>query len=63
MFAHLIIALRTAIGDNEMDNYTSGSPEMISVIWIIWFALMIIGNVVFFNFIVAVVSQSYERCM
>ena len=59
----MFIALRTAIGDNDMEDYTKGSTEMLWLIWIVWIALMIIGNVVFFNFIVAVVSESYERCM
>jgi hypothetical protein len=59
----MVIALRTAIGDNEMEDYRNGSSEMLWLIWIVWIALMIIGNVVFFNFIVAVVSESYERCM
>ena len=31
--------------------------------WIIYLAVMIVGNIIFMNFIIAVVSQSYENCM
>jgi len=31
--------------------------------WLLWLLILIIGNVVFMNFIIAVVSESYESCM
>jgi len=31
--------------------------------WIIWLILMLAGNIVFMNFIIAVVNESYENCM
>lgn len=62
------MAFRTSVGDNEIGDYfpensqeTSGS--LTTLVWFVWAALMIIGNVVFFNFIVAVVSESYEKSM
>ena len=36
---------------------------MKALVWFVWFLIMIVGNVVFMNFIVAVVSESYEKCM
>lgn len=36
---------------------------MKEVTWIVWLALMIIGNVVFMNFIIAVVNDSYAQSM
>ena len=36
---------------------------MKELVWVVWLMLMIIGNVIFMNFIVAVVSESYEKCM
>jgi len=31
--------------------------------WLLWFLISIVGNIVFMNFIIAVVSESYENCM
>jgi len=62
VFSYLLMAFRTSIGDNDMENYQGASGVALPV-WIAWSALMIIGNVVFFNFIVAVVSESYEKSM
>ena len=31
--------------------------------WLVWVFVIFIGNVVFMNFIIAVVSDSYEKCI
>lgn len=60
--AYLAISLRTAVGDNEMSDYAD-KTEYPELAWIIWLVTLVVGNVVFMNFIIAVVSQSYENCM
>jgi hypothetical protein len=60
-FSYLMMAFRTSIGDYTFDNYKA--TMMKEVTWIVWLALMIIGNVVFMNFIIAVVNDSYATSM
>ena len=53
---YFIIALRESIGDFDTnDSYISNSDYKI-LIWIIYLIVIVIGNVVFMNFIIAVVS-------
>lgn len=56
------MAFRTSIGDYNLDNYANNSDFKI-LSWLVWFIIMIIGNVIFMNFIIAVVNESYENCM
>ena len=63
MFSFLVIAFRTSLGDFEIDDYRGDDVEMKELVWFVWLILMIVGNVIFMNFIVAVVSESYEKCM
>ena len=46
-----------------MDDYFTQSRELQSVTWVVWLIIIIVGNIVFMNFIIAVVNQSYENCM
>ena len=53
---YFIIALRESIGDfDTIDSITNNSEYKI-LIWIVYLMIMIVGNVVFMNFIIAVVS-------
>ncbi len=53
---YYIIALRESIGDYDTnDSYISNSDYKI-LIWIVYLIVMILGNVIFMNFIIAVVS-------
>jgi hypothetical protein len=36
---------------------------MKQVTWLVWLSLMIVGNIVFMNFIIAVVNDSYTASM
>ena len=56
------MVFRTSIGDYNLDNYAANSEFKI-LTWIVWFFIMIVGNVIFMNFIIAVVNESYENCM
>ena len=46
-----------------MDDYRESKTDMIEVVWVVWLIMVIVGNIIFMNFIVAVVSESYEKCM
>ena len=63
IFSYVVIAFRTSLGDFEIEDYRGSEIEMKELVWLVWLMLMIIGNVIFMNFIVAVVSESYEKCM
>jgi Ion transport protein len=60
-FSYIMMAFRTSIGDYTFDNYKA--TVMKELTWIVWLTLMIIGNVVFMNFIIAVVNESYTNSM
>jgi hypothetical protein len=49
------IALRTSLGDYDFDSFVKNSDYDI-LTWLVWFLVMIVGNVIFMNFIIAVVS-------
>lgn len=53
--AYFVIAFRTSIGDYNLDNYSKQSNFKV-IAWILWTIVMIIGNVIFMNFIIAVVN-------
>ena len=56
-----MIAFRTSIGDYSFDDFSTADYYEIGLV--VWFFIMIVGNMVFMNFIIAVVNQSYEQCM
>jgi hypothetical protein len=60
-FSYLIMAFRASIGDFTFDSYKA--KTMKEVTWVLWFGLTIIGNVVFMNFIIAVVNTTYSNSM
>jgi hypothetical protein len=57
-----VIALRQSVGDYDSSTLIEGSKYK-ALVWILWFLIIIVGNIVFMNFIIAVVSESYENCM
>jgi hypothetical protein len=58
-----VIVLRQAIGDYDTSSIIEGTTDFKILAWLLWFIILIIGNIVFMNFIIAVVSESYENCM
>lgn len=60
--ALIFIALRTCFGDNDMDAYAINTDNK-SMTWAVWLFIIVVGNVVFMNFIIAVVNESYANCM
>ena len=63
MLSFLIMAFRTCLGDFDIDDYRGEELKLKQLVWSVWLIMVIVGNVVFMNFIVAVVSESYEKCM
>ena len=57
-----MLVLRQSLGDSDTDSFAKNSDYKI-LTWMVWFIVMIIGNVIFMNFIIAVVGSSYENCM
>jgi hypothetical protein len=61
--AFFVIVLRQSIGDYDTSSIIEGTEEFKILAWLLWFLILVIGNIVFMNFIIAVVSESYENCM
>jgi hypothetical protein len=58
------MSMRESIGDYDTDTITNPEASAMPLLqWTLWFIVMLVGNVVFMNFIIAVVSESYEKCM
>ena len=52
---YFAIAFRTSIGDFDFESFSQNSDYKL-LTWCVWLLIMIVGNVVFMNFIIAVVS-------
>lgn len=55
------MAFRTSTGDFELDNYATLKPDMIFITWFIWFVAVFALNIIFMNFIIAVIYESYSK--
>ena len=53
---YFIIAMRESIGDFDTDDSIINNSDYKVLIWLFYFMILIIGNVVFMNFIIAVVN-------
>jgi hypothetical protein len=59
-FSYIIMSLRIVWGEGSFDIEKSHFKFMA---WMTYMLLMLCGNIVFMNFLIAVVQQSYEACM
>ena len=59
-FSFIIMSLRILWGEGSFD---IEKTEYKSIAWMAYVLLMLCGNIVFMNFLIAVVQQSYEACM
>lgn len=58
------MAFRTSLGDFDVDSFSSlPGGSIIIAAWIIWLIAVIISNIIFMNFLIAVISESYEKIM
>jgi hypothetical protein len=60
--AFYLLAVKQSILDTDPDSLLGGSDYKIHA-WVMWFITLIVGNIVFFNFIMAVIWSNYEKCM
>lgn len=58
----MMMSFRLSTGDFELDDY-SGQKKMVVVSWLIWLIAVFVLNLTFMNFIIAVISESYEKVM
>ncbi len=61
-FMWMVMALQTALLNSDISGY-SGNTEYNILLWIVWFIVVVVGNIVVMNFIIAVVGDSYSNCM
>jgi len=57
MAGYYLMAFRTSLGDFDVDNYADDSNLGIIILrWTIWLVGVFILNVIFMNFVIAVIS-------
>ncbi|CDW83425.1 wd-40 repeat protein [Stylonychia lemnae] len=61
--AYFLMAFRISSGDFQLDDYHSQNDGLVIFTWMIWLVAVMTLNIVFMNFIIAVISESYERVM
>ncbi|CDW89455.1 wd-40 repeat protein [Stylonychia lemnae] len=61
--AYFLMAFRISSGDFQLDDYHSQEDGLVIFTWIIWLIAVMTLNIIFMNFIIAVISESYERVM
>ncbi|CDW76701.1 UNKNOWN [Stylonychia lemnae] len=61
--AYFLMAFRISSGDFQLDDFHSQGDVLVIFTWIIWLIAVMTLNIVFMNFIIAVISESYERVM
>jgi len=58
------MALRQSIGDGDTSTLIDNTDKNYKIlVWILWFMILVVGNVVFMNFIIAVVNEGYAECV
>ena len=61
--ALFVMALRQSVGDGDTSTLIDKSENYKILVWIVWFIILVVGNVVFMNFIIAVVGSAYSECV
>ena len=62
-FSYFMFILRTSFGDFTVDPFKSLPTGSRLLMWIFWLIVVIINTIIFLNFIIAVISDSYEQIM
>ncbi len=62
-FGYFMTSYRLSLGDFELDPFTNQRDWLIIFSWSLWMIGVFIMNVMFMNFIIAVISESYEKVM
>jgi hypothetical protein len=53
---YFIIAMRESVGDFDTSDSLISNSKYKILIWILYFIILLVGNIVFMNFIIAVVN-------
>ncbi|CDW78734.1 wd-40 repeat protein [Stylonychia lemnae] len=61
--AYFLMAFRISSGDFQLDDFHNQDDLLVIFTWMIWLIAVMTLNIVFMNFIIAVISESYERVM
>ncbi|CDW85076.1 wd-40 repeat protein [Stylonychia lemnae] len=61
--AYFLMAFRISSGDFQLEDYQNQNDILAILSWIMWIIAVLTLNIVFMNFIIAVISESYERVM
>eukprot|EP00347_Sterkiella_histriomuscorum_P019350 403341975 len=62
-FGYFIMAFRASTGDFQIDNFYQLEDAHIIFAWIVWISAVLFLNIILLNFIIAVISESYEKVM
>ncbi|CDW82402.1 serine threonine protein kinase [Stylonychia lemnae] len=62
-FGYYIMSFRASTGDFQVDNFHNLDKYHVQFAWIIWVTSVLFLNIILLNFIIAVISQSYEKIM
>eukprot|EP00347_Sterkiella_histriomuscorum_P014859 403359252 len=62
-FGYFIMAFRASTGDFQVDNFNQLEDKHIIFAWIIWISAVLFLNIILLNFIIAVISESYDKVM
>eukprot|EP00347_Sterkiella_histriomuscorum_P020584 403337249 len=63
LFGYFIMAFRASTGDFQIDQFKELQEEHIIYAWIMWISAVLFLNIILLNFIIAVISESYEKVM
>ena len=58
-----MMSYRLSLGDFELEGFTNQRDSLITYSWALWMIGVFVINVMFMNFIIAVISESYEKVM
>lgn len=62
-FGYTIMSYRTSLGDFDLETFKSQDGLLLLVAWISWFIAVFVSQIVLMNFIIAVISESYQKVM
>jgi hypothetical protein len=63
---YFFMSFRTSLGDFELDKFHDASNQSLAILWAMWVSWAVavfMSSLVFLNFIIAVISESYEKVM
>jgi len=63
IMGYFLMIFRIASGDFATDDYKDQGSFLVPLTWSLWIIAVFILNIVFMNFIIAVISESYEKVM